>query len=154
MPRWRCYLMMMMHDASWLGWVLLVVVIALTTAGFLFSPWIGAAAIGFDAFIVVMAMSFVIMTYGFNSITGVNMSPHAFYMRNGTLIIEFEEGREMEIPRQDIRPYHIYPGGVLVPVEGKRPGWLWIPPKAFENDNEFQIFLKRVYRDENNTEQE
>ena len=150
--RWRCYLLMLIHDAAWLGWSLLVVVAALIILGFVFSPWIGLAAIGVSAFLVVMALSFVIMAYGFNSITGVNMAKHSLRSEPGSIVIEFEDGHRMEVAKSDIRPYNIYPGGVTAPVDGARPGWLWIPPKAFENDEEFKDFLKSIYRDESNTE--
>ena len=153
LARWRCYLLMLMHEAGWLGWTLLLTLAALITAGFIWSPWTGVAAIGVGAFIAVMVMSFMIMVYGFNSITGVNMSMHSLKSEKNRVIIGFENGKELEVVKEDIRPYHIYPGGVIAPVEGKRRGWLWIPPKAFETDEEFKHFLKSIYGNESDSEQ-
>ena len=143
---------MLVHDAAWLGWSLLVVGLGLVVAGFIFSPWLGIAALGVAAFMAVMAMSFVIMAYGFNSITGINMSTHSLALCRGGVAVEFEDGKVVSLNASDVRPYHIYPGGVLMPVAGSRPGWLWVPPKAFESDEDFKEFLKCVYRNESNTE--
>ena len=145
MRRWHCYLLMLMHDASWLGWSLLAVILILVAGGFIISPWIGIAAIGFALFIAMMAMSFVIMAYGFNSFTGVNMMTHTLAVDGSNITIGFEEGDAIEIDCRSARPYHIFPGGVLLPVSGAREGWLWIPTKAFENDNDMKEFLKTVY---------
>ena len=145
---------MLMHQAPWLGWALLLVTVGLAVAGFLFSPWLGVAAIGVDAFLVVMAMSFVIFAYGFNSVTGVNMTQHSLRATTAGLLVEFEEGDPLTIRKEEIAPYHIYPGGVIVPVGGNRAGWIWVPPRAFESDEDFKDFLKSIYRNESNTEQE
>ena len=147
MKRWHCYTLMLLHQATWLCWVVLAVTIALAVVGFIFSPWIGIAALGFDIFIVMMALSFSIMVYGFNSITGVNTLNHSFHLDKGKIRVEFEDGEPVEIDRKEARPYHIYPGGVLIPVAGVKAGWLWLPPKAFESDNDFQTFLKEIYND-------
>lgn len=151
MGRWHCYTLMLLHQAPAVGWIMAAAIVALTVAGFILSPWIGVAAIGFDFFILVMGLSFVIMVYGFHSVTGVNMIPHRFAQDGKNLILEFEEGDPEVIPKASLRPYRIYPGGVLVPVEGERRGWIWIPPKAFEDDGRFQGFIKQLY-DESNTE--
>ena len=152
MSRWQCYFYMLIHHALWLAWTLLIVISGMAVVGFLCSPWIGIVALGVDALIVVMSMSFVIIAYGFTSITGANMADHALRSEGNVLRIEFEDGKEIEVQKSDIRPYHIYPGGVIVPVEGKKSGWIWIPPRAFETDEEFQNFLKRLYINESNTE--
>ena len=145
LSRWKCYWLMLMHQAAWLGWTLLVVVLGLVAVGFIYSPWMGIAAIGIDAFIVVMALSFVIIAYGFGTITGLNMTNHTLQVESRDIEIGFAEGEPIRIPCSDARPYSIYPGGVLVPVEGKRSGWLWVPPSAFATPEEFQIFLKKIY---------
>lgn len=143
--RAKCYLLMLMEQAPAVGWVLLVLIAGLTTAGFLISPWVGVAALGLDAFIAVMGLNFVIMAFGFNSITGVNMAMHTLSLRGGKVEVEFEDGKTVEIDTADLRPYKIYPGGVLVPVGGARAGWLWVPPKAFPTDGEFRSFISGLY---------
>lgn len=143
--RWRCYMMMLVEQARWLLWTLLIVSLALIVAGFVLSPWAGIAAVAIDAFLVVMAVSFVIMAYGFNSITGVNMPPHALQLEGDSIKVEFEDGKSVEVSRKDIRPYKIYPGGALVPVDGARAGWLWVPPAAFDTPEGFTGFMKKIY---------
>lgn len=136
---------MLIEQAPWLGWALLGVTVVLAVVGFIFSPWMGIAALGVDAFLVVMAMSFVIMAYGFNSVTGVNMPLHTLSLENNKIRVEFEDGKTVDIAKENARPYKIYPGGVLVPVEGQKKGWLWIPPKAFLTPEEFMVFVKEIY---------
>lgn len=136
---------MLVEQAPWLGWTLVVVTVALAVAGFIYSPWIGFAALALNAFLVVTALSFVIMACGFNSITGVNMATHCLSTDSGVVRAEFEDGKTVEVDKKNIKPYKIYPGGVLVPVDGARPGWLWIPPGAFETPEDFQEFLKSLY---------
>ena len=150
--RWRCYMLMLIHQAAWLGWLMVLLIVGLTVTGFLLSPWIGIASLGFDIFIVVMVMSFVIMIFGFNSITGINMSMHSLSVGEKYITVTFEDETTIEIDRHDVRPYKIYPAGIIVPVAGKRPGWLWIPPKAFPDDAAFQKFLSAIYNYESNTE--
>lgn len=152
MARFKCYFLMLVHQAPWAGWVMLAIVAGLTVTGFILSPWLGIAALGFDAFIIVMVMSFVIFAYGFSSITGVNMMSHCLKVSDGSLSIEFEEGNQVTVPLADIEPYLIYPGGVIIPVKGPREGWLWLPPKAFDEPSDFQNFLKCLY--EGNSKQE
>lgn len=160
MRRWHCYFLMLLSQAPAVGWIMLALVAGLTTAGFLFSPWIGIAAFGFDIFIVMMGMSFVIMVYGFNSVTGLNMASHSLHIEGESVIVSFEadENREpvegkpsqppaktIEIKKKDLLPYHIYSGGVLIPVEGPRRGFLWLPTRAFPSDTAFSEFLKALY---------
>lgn len=139
---------MTIEQAPWLGLAVAIVAIGCMVWGFVCSPWYGIAALGFAAFLVVMAMSFIIIAYGFYSITGVNMARHSLVLSEKNLVVEFEDGAPVEIPLEDIRPYKIYPGGVLMPVAGKRPGWLWIPPHAFGENGMFQDFLHAVYHPE------
>lgn len=145
MKRWHCYLVMMIYQARWLMWSLLILVLALISVGFIYSPWVGIAATGVAAFISAMAFSFVIMAYGFQSVTGVNMTEHSLIIRDDKLNVEFEEGDEVSIDKSSIFPYLIYPGGVIVPVEKNGKGWIWLPPKAFVSDEEFKLFLKDLY---------
>ena len=161
MGRFRCYWLMLLHQAPAVGWIMLAAIAALTTAGFIVSPWAGLATIGFDIFIVVMGMSFVIMAYGFHSITGVNLSEHTLAIEGDKIKVEFNEtsaetgedserdtapaSRPVEILLKDLRPYSVYPGGVLIPVEGPRKGFLWLPLRAFASDTDFQTFLKSLY---------
>lgn len=148
-------MLLMFEQAPWIGWTLLVLVVGLVVAGFVFSFWMGIAALGLDAFLVVMAMSFVVMAYGFNSITGANLSSHTLSVEGDRLRLEFDDGKSRELPRSEAQPYRIYPGGVVVPLGGKNGGWLWIPPSAFDTPGEFHTFLKAIYKQhESNTEQE
>lgn len=143
--RTRCYLLMLLEQARWLAWLLLGIVAVLTTAGFTYSPAVGIATLGFDAFLITMALSFVILACGFNSITGVNMSHHSLSVDGGVVTVRFEDGKEIRIAGELIRPYKIYPGGVVVPVSGDRPGWLWVPTGAFERPEDMRLFLKSLY---------
>lgn len=143
--RWRCYTMMVMEQAQWLVWTLAILMLGLAVAGFIFSPWAGIAALGVDAFLLVMALSFVIMAFGFNSVTVLNIPRHTVTIDVECLVIEIEDGATEKIPKEDIRPYKIYPGGVIVPVEGLRSGWLWLPPAAFASPDDYQVFLKQMY---------
>lgn len=152
MGRWKCYMTMLMHQAPILFWLLAVSLLGLIATGFIFSPWLGIAALGLSLFIAVMVVSTVIMVYGFNSITGVNMSRHSLTATDADIRIDFEEGDPLSVSKQDVGPYRIYPGGIVVPVEGLRKGWLWVPPKAFENDEDFKQFIMRIY--EGNTGKE
>lgn len=152
MSRSRCYLTMMAFQAPWVGWSLLVLVVVLVAGGFILSPWLGLAAIGVSAFMCVMGLSFVIMSYGFYSVTGCNMSLHSLSLHDKKLIVELEDGKKIEISLKELDHYSIYPGGVVVPVGGARAGWIWIPPRAFETPEEFKQFVKTLY--ESNTEQE
>lgn len=136
---------MLMHQAAPLAWGMLALVVAVVTAGFIVSPWVGIAAIGLSAFICVMLLSFVIMTFGFYSVTGANISLHTLALSEHGLTVEFEDGKTLHIARSDISPYHIYPGGVVVPVNGARAGWLWLPPRAFPSPEAFQSFLSGLY---------
>lgn len=156
LPRWKCYCLMLVEQASWVAWTLLLVIVALIAVGFILSPWLGVAAIGYSVFITIMAMSFVIMAYGLNSVTGANMPLHTLTAGNDGIRFEYEDGKTVDIPREDIRPYRIYPGGVLLPVGGKKAGFIWLTPKAFETGGDFAEFLKKIYTDtkyESNTEQ-
>lgn len=152
MNRWQCYLYMLIHQASWVAWVTLIVMAGLVAAGFIHSLWAALAAVAVDIFIAVMTMSFVIIAFGFNSITGVNMGSHSLSTNNDGLVIKFDDGKEIEVKKSDILPYHIYPGGVIVPVKGAKAGWVWVPPGAFDTDGEFRNFLKSLYANESNTE--
>ena len=146
LSRMKCYFLMMMEHAPYTTLFLLIVLIGLTTAGFIVSPWYGVAALGFDAFLLVMAMSFVIFVYGFNSVTGANMAIHSLSLDEGGIMVEFEDCKCIKIPREDIGKYKIYPGGALLIVHGTRKGWIWIPPKAFEGcEISFETFLKGIY---------
>lgn len=145
MKRWHCYWLMLIEQASVVAWLMGIIVAGITVWGFILSPWIGIVAVGFALFIIVMGMSFVIFAYGFNSITGVNMTPHILEKRGNKIICNFADETQVEINCMDIRPYKIYPGGVLVPVVGEKAGWLWIPPKAFESDQVFRSFLQDLY---------
>lgn len=138
--------MMLLHHTSWLAWTLLLLVAALIAGGFVISPWVGIAAIGFAAFIVVMVMSFVIFAYGFNSITGLNMTPHSLGIEDGRMMVELADGKTIGMELSGIKPYKIYPGGVMIPFDGPRSGWLWVPPSAFPNDEDFRNFLKSSYK--------
>ena len=144
--RARCYLLMLVEQAPWLAWTLLAVCLGLAATGFILSPWIGIAAIGFCAFLTVTALSFVIMAYGFHSVTGLNMAMHSLENTPGRLMVEFEDGKQVGIEKSDLRPYKIYPGGVLVPVAGARSGWIWIMPKAFETPEDFAGFMREIYK--------
>lgn len=150
MSRWHCYLLMLLHQASWLAWTLVITLIVLVTFGFLHSVATGIASIGLGIFIVVMAMNFVIFAYGFNSITGINITEHALRLEGPVIAADIVDEKSVEIKREHLRPYHIYPGGVLVPVEGNRKGWLWIKASAFDTPEEFQKFMKKIY--ESNSE--
>ena len=151
--RWHCYWLMLIHQAPYWGLAVGLLALAMIVAGFILSPWIGLAAIGFSAFLVVMVVTFVIAVYGFHSITGCNMTPHRLFLTDSRIGVEFDdEGRDLTVSRSEARPYRIFPGGVLVPIEGERAGWLWIPPRAFENDEDFKTFLKKIY--EGNTGKE
>ena len=162
MRRWHCYFLMLLSQAPAVGWIMLALVAGITTAGFLFSPWMGVAAIGFDVFIVMMGMSFVIMVYGFNSVTGLNMVSHSLRIVGESVIVSFEAeenpgevdmtpsqsqhpAKNIEISKKDLLPYHIYSGGVLIPVEGPRRGFLWLPTRAFPTDAAFSAFLSALY---------
>ena len=149
MGRWQCYLLMAMEQAPALLWGAVGVAVAMATVGFVFSPVLGVAALAVGLFLLVMVLSFVMIAYGFNSITGVNVSGHTLAIADGGVEAEMEDGRKVSIRRDSIRPYKIYPGGVLVPVkgniDGKGEGWLWVPPKAFDTAAEFQGFLKAMY---------
>ena len=146
MNRWHCYLMMLVHDGGWLRWALPAVIVCLIGAGFIHSVWAGIVAVCFSLLLGVMVMSFVIMVYGFNSVTGLNMTPHSLVAGEGTVRADFEEGRPVEVSLADVRPYTVYPGGALVPVAGPRKGWLWVPPDAFDSTEEMQRFLQALYR--------
>lgn len=145
MGRWHCYFFMLIHQALSVGIIYLLVAAALATAGFIHSVWAGIAALSVDGFLAVMVMSFVIMAYGFNSVTGINITPHSFELDGHRLVVRYEDGKTTEINISDIKPYTIYPGGVIVPVENDRKGWLWITPGAFENPDEMLPFLKALY---------
>ena len=149
MGKWHCYRLMLFHHAPALAWIVAVVVVALTVAGFFFSPWVGFATLGFDFFIIVSALSFVIFAYGFNSVTGVNMPPHTLELEGDNIVAEFEDEKRVEVSRKDILPYIVFSRGVLVPVKGAKSGWLWIPPKAFDDDEAFRAFLKEMYAGRN-----
>lgn len=148
MGRWHCYALMLIHQSRWVAIVLTVLIVALIVAGFIVSPWMGIAAISFAAFIAVMVLNFIILVYGFNSVTGVNMGRHSLSLHGDRIMVEFEEGVPMYINCSDILPYSIYPGGVLIPVTGIKAGWLWVPPAAFSTSEDFQKFLKTIYHPE------
>ena len=145
MSRARCYILMLLHQAPIATLLLCLLMASLTVAGFLFSPYIGVATIGVDAFLIVMLLTFVIAVYGFHSVTGCNMADHSLEQTDENVKVIFEDGKEIEISKKEILPYKIYPGGVLVPVKGERAGWLWVPPKAFDTPDEFSLFLKSLY---------
>lgn len=153
MSRARCYLLMLMEQAPMVGWSVLGIVILLIVIGFLVSPWIGIAAVGLSAFIVVTAISFVMLLYGFNTLIGLNMSSHFLGIDGDNLVVTVEDEIPLEIQLSRLNPYKIYPGGVLVPVTEGDPkinknsqgGWIWIPTKAFNTDDDFKSFLKRLY---------
>ena len=144
--RGRCCLLLMMEQAPAVGWILLAVCIALLVAGFLFSPWAGVAALGVVAFLTVSVFNLVMMACGLNSVTGLNMAPHSLGVEDETVVAEFEDGGRVEVDLADLRPYRIYPGGVVVPVEGSRKGWLWVPPAAFGSPEDFQAFMAGLYK--------
>lgn len=146
MGRFHCYSLMVMEQAPWAAWSLLVAVVLLVAGGFLISPWAGVAAFGVAAFLAVMVMSFVIMAYGVYSITGVNMAPHSLAVDGHRILVRFDEGDDVEVMCEHAAPYKIYPGGVLVPVEGARAGWLWVPSRAFDHPDALRDFLKLIYR--------
>lgn len=150
MMRWQCYLYMMIHQATWLFWLLFMIITGGAVAGFFFSVWAGIVALCIGAFLSVMAFSFVMIAYGFNSVTGLNMTSHRLYSSGEKLVVEFDDGKDIEMPKDDLRPYLIYPGGIIVPLKGGRTGWVWVPPKAFDTDEGFKEFLKSLY--ENNSE--
>ncbi|MCH5217460.1 MAG: hypothetical protein J1F07_02725 [Muribaculaceae bacterium] len=159
MRRWHCYLLMLMHQAPAAGWVVGLLCVALVVAGFIVSPWLGVAALGVSAFIAVMAMSFVVMAYGFYTLTWVNMKPHTFSLSGDSLRIVFDDGREVGVALNQLRPYTIYPGGVLVPVAVEGGGWLWFPGGSQPDGMPLPEFLKRLYNhtdkqpaDEHNTD--
>ena len=152
MGRWHCYFLMLVHQALWVGIVVAALVVAVTVAGFVVSPWAGIASIGFDAFIVVMGVSFVISVYGFSSITGCNMPSHTIRILPDRVDIEFEDEKVISIEKKDIRPYKIYPGGVLVPFTGAHAGWIWVPSRIFETGADFTGFLKNLYRKDTENE--
>lgn len=154
MSRTRCYLLMMLHQAQWLFWLLCIVTVGLVTLGFIYSPWHGVAAIGFSSFIIMMGLSFLIFAFGFNSITGMNLAEHSIETSPAHVRVLFEDGKTVEIDRERILRYKIYPGGVLIPVTGPQEGWLWIPVKAFENPADLNPFLKEVYRKEHESNTE
>lgn len=146
--RWKCYLLMLAHQAAPLMWILISLCVALSVAGFIISPWIGLASLGFDAFILMSGISFVVFAYGFNSVTGLNMTPHSLEAEEDGLLVRFEEGEPVKIARDELRPYTVYPGGVVMPVGGSKAGWVWVPPKAFESDSDFKTFLSKIYSSE------
>ena len=148
MGRWHCYALMLIHQSRWVAIALAVVVAGLIAAGFIVSPWMGIAAVSFAAFISVMVLSFIILVYGFNSVTGVNMGRHSLSLQGERIRVEFEEGDPVYINCSDILPYSIYPGGVVIPVTGVKAGWLWVPPAAFSSPEDFQQFLKSIYHPE------
>lgn len=143
--RFTCYTLMLLHQATGLAWIFGIVAVALAATGFIISPWIGLVALGLDAFLAVMVYTFVITAYGFNSLTGCNMPLHRLVVDGEYLAVEFEEGSPLAIPRKEVRPYKIYPGGALLPIGGSRPGWVWLPPKAFGNPDDFKNFIKQLY---------
>ena len=146
--RWKCYMLMLVEQAPWLSRILAVVAVGLAVAGFIISPWVGIAALGIDVFLIVMAMSFVIMAYGICSVTGVNMAMHTLEIGEGEIRAVFEDGKTIGISLEEVRPYKIYPGGILIPVDGKKAGWIWVPAKAFDTAEEFQSFIRDIYRQE------
>lgn len=154
MSRRRCYGVMMVHHAMWVAVVMALVSAALIGSGFLFSAGAGIAAIGFSVFLWVMALSFVIFAYGFNSVTVLNMPLHSLGLRGDEIIITFESGEEQTVETASVRPYRIYPGGVVIPVEGAKAGFLWVPSGAFDNPDDMVKFLKLIYESNSKQKQE
>lgn len=156
LKRWKCYLLMLLHDARWVAWTYVAIASVLAIWGFIFSPWIGVAALGLDAFLLAMAMNLVIIAYGFHTLTGVNLSPHSIHIEGNEVEVVPEDGESLFLSRSDFMPYHIYPGGVLLPFGGDRRGWLWLPASAFASGPEMQDFIKAIYQNNNesNSKQE
>lgn len=145
MSKFQCYLYMVIEQAQWLGWTVLVLSLALIVGGFMFSVWHGVASIAFAAFLSVMALGFVIIAYGFYSVTGANMTLHSLEIEDRSVSVVSDGEKILELPLSDIRPYRVYPGGAIVPVKGSRSGWLWVPASAFETAEDLSSFLKRLY---------
>ena len=147
MRRWHCYLLLTIHQAPKVGLATAIVAVGLVTAGFIWSPWAGLAAVGVAGFLMVSVLTLVVIAYGFHTMTGLNMSLHSLSLtREGTVRVQYEDGQTTELPRAEAGRYHIYPGGVLVPFGGKNSGWLWVPPKAFADDWTFRSFLNGIYK--------
>lgn len=145
MNRWHCYWLMLIFQAPVVAWITAALVAVFTIVGFIVSPWVGVATLGFDVFFFVMALTFVIAVYGFHSITGCNTAMHSLKAVGEKVVVTFEDEKTIEIEKSNLCRYHVFPGGVLIPVDGARQGWLWLTPKAFESDIDMQIFLKEIY---------
>lgn len=143
--RMKCYLLMLAYQAPTVGWVLGAVVVATLVAGFLVSPWVGLVTVGVDAFLCVMVMSLIIMAYGLGSVTGCNMSLHTLSVTAQTLSVNFEEGSPLVFEKKRLGRYTIYPGGIVVPIDGKKGGWIWVASRAFEQGADMAEFIKRLY---------
>lgn len=147
MSRGRYFSTMLLHDIPW--WVVgyFIFIIAMGITGAVMAWWYAVILVMLALVIVPFLIWIPYFHYGFKKLTVTNVTPHTLTVNGNDLQITFPEtDRTYTIPRSEFKVYKIMPGGILIPSNDKKNGWLWLESSAFDSPEEFQDFLKALLR--------
>lgn len=115
-----------------------------------------------------MALALLYFNHGLKPASVLNILPHSIAADDGCLTIRVfdkmpgekkcdEEDEEddkklpavtavREIPTASLKPYHVGMDSIVIPVDGKDGGFLWVPVSAFHSPDGFNAMMDEVNR--------
>lgn len=151
--------MMFRHYGHRWAWAFAILCLAAGVAAFFDLRW-GIVVLMIVFLIIPMAMAFMYFNYGLQPVNAFNTLPHTVTLKDAGLIVEAFPAKGSDddtddaetsktgpsisrtIPYYRLGPVKAGLSSVVITVDGKPKTYIWLPPKAFENDRQWSDAVK------------